>query len=120
MSVKKVLVVDDSPAQLQHIKEVVSSAGYQVITADSGYEAVKKAIAEEPDLIFLDIVMDDLDGYGACREILENPGTSDVPVIFVSTKNTRADEMWARRQGGRTLINKPYNDDQIIDELKKY
>jgi len=120
MPVKKVLVVDDSPAQLEHIRDVVNSAGYQVITADSGHEAVSKALAEVPDLIFLDIVMDDLDGYGACREILENPDTSEVPVIFVSTKNTRADEMWARRQGGRSLITKPYDDDQIIDELKKY
>lgn len=120
MAVKKILVVDDSPVQLEKIKNIVSSAGYQVITADSGKAAVSKAIAEVPDLIFLDIVMDDLDGYGACREILANKETSEVPIIFVSTKNNRVDEMWAQRQGSKGLIGKPYEDSVIIDEINKY
>lgn len=120
MTIKKILVVDDSPVQLESIRNIVSSAGYQVITADSGNTAVTKALAEIPDIIFMDIVMDDLDGYGACRKILENSETSDVPIIFVSTKNSRVDQMWSERQGAKGLIGKPYLDSDILDEIKKY
>lgn len=120
MTIKKVLVVDDSPAQLETIRMIVSSAGHKVITADSGSMAVSKALAEIPDIIFMDIVMDDLDGYGACREILANEQTSEVPIIFVSTKNNRVDQMWSQRQGAKGLISKPYEDNDILNEIKKY
>lgn len=120
MGVQTVLVVDDSPAQLEHIRDIVNKAGYQVLTAASGKDAVRVAFDRKPDLIFMDIVMDDLDGYGACREILENSDTKDTPVIFVSTKNSRADQMWAQRQGAKGLIGKPYKDKQILAELKRY
>lgn len=120
MAVKKVLVVDDSPVELENLRNIVNSAGFQVITADSGAMAVTKAFAEVPDIIFMDIVMDDLDGYGACREILANNETSEIPIIFVSTKNNRVDQMWAQRQGAKALISKPYEDSHILDEIKKY
>lgn len=120
MAIKKILVVDDTPAQLENIRNIVSSAGYQVITANSGAVAVSKALAELPDMIFMDIVMDDLDGYGACRQILANEETSEVPIFFVSTKGTRADHMWAQRQGAKGLIPKPYKDSDILDEIGNY
>lgn len=120
MTVKKVLVVDDVPADLESLRTIVSSAGYHVITADSGRLAVDKAIIEAPDMIFMDIVMDDLDGYGACREILENTSTADTPIFFVSTKNNRVDHIWSERQGAKGLIAKPFDASQILDEIKKY
>ena len=120
MAVRKVLVVDDSPTHLEQLRNIVDIAGYQVITADSGRTAVSKAISEVPDLIFMDIVMDDLDGYGACREILQNDSTAGMPVVFVSCKNNRADQMWAQRMGAKALISKPYEDEQILNELRKY
>ena len=116
----KVLVVDDTAAHLQQMKEIVSEAGYQVITATSGREAVEKARSEKPSMVFLDIVMDDLDGYGACREITGDAETKDIPVVFVSTKNNRADRLWAEKQGARALLSKPIDSDEIVDNLKKY
>ena len=83
MAAKTVLVVDDTAAHLQQIKEIVAGAGYQVITATSGREAVERARADLPDMIFLDIVMDDLDGYGACREITRDESTGAIPVVCV-------------------------------------
>ncbi len=120
MGAKKILIVDDTHTHLQHITSVVSGAGYQVITADSGRKAVEMAMNDSPDLILMDIVMDDLDGYGACREILERPETKDMPIIFVSTKSTRADSMWAQRQGAKSLISKPFEDEQLLNEIRKY
>jgi twitching motility two-component system response regulator PilH len=120
MAKKKVLVVDDTAAHLQHLAEIVSTAGYQVITATSGKQAVEKSLAEKPDMIFLDIVMDDLDGYGACREITRNEKTKDIPVVFVSTKNQRADKLWAEKQGAKALLSKPVDSAQIVDSLDTY
>ncbi len=120
MPMKKVLVVDDTAAHLQQLKEIVSDAGYQVITATSGKEAIEKTRAEKPNLVFLDIVMDDLDGYGACREITRNDETRDIPVVFVSTKNQRADHIWAEKQGAKALISKPIDSDMIVKQLNTY
>jgi twitching motility two-component system response regulator PilH len=116
----KVLVVDDTAAHLQQMKEIVSEAGYQVITATSGKEAVEKAKAEKPSMVFLDIVMDDLDGYGACREITRDEETANIPVVFVSTKSNRADRLWAEKQGAKALLSKPINSDEIVENLKRY
>jgi twitching motility two-component system response regulator PilH len=120
MPKKKVLVVDDTAAHLQHLADIVSTAGYHVITATSGREAIEKSRAEKPNMIFLDIVMDDLDGYGACREITRSEDTKDIPVVFVSTKHQRADKLWAEKQGAKALLSKPVDSAQIIDSLDTY
>ena len=120
MSSKKVLVVDDTAAHLQQLKEIVSEAGYHVITASSGKEAVAKTKSEMPNLVVLDIVMDDLDGYGACREITRDEETKDIPVIFVSTKNQRADRIWAEKQGAKALLSKPIDSDEIVKHVNMY
>ena len=120
MAKKKVLVVDDTAAHLKHLADIVSGAGYQVITASSGKEAVEKSKAEQPNMIFLDIVMDDLDGYGACREITRDSDTKDIPVVFVSTKSQRADRLWAEKQGAKALLTKPADSAQIVDSLDTY
>lgn len=120
MAAKKVLVVDDSPVHLDNLKNVVSGAGCTVVVATSGREAIERSKAELPDLILMDIVMDDMDGYGACREILADPATKDIPVVFVSTKKSRADKLWAEKQGAKDLISKPFQDEEILEVLKKF
>ena len=120
MSVNKILLVDDSPAQLNDMKEAVKGLGAKVISATSGQDAVDKAKAEKPDIIFMDIIMEGLDGYGACREMSADPETKEIPVVFVSTKNQRADRVWAEKLGARNFITKPFTKEQILDEIKKY
>jgi twitching motility two-component system response regulator PilH len=120
MAVNKVLVVDDSPAHLELLKNVVSGAGCRVLVASSGKEAVELTKAEKPDLVLMDIVMDDMDGYGACREIIADSDTKDIPVVFVSSKKQRADCLWAEKQGARGLISKPFKDEEILETLNKF
>ncbi len=120
MPAKKILVVDDTAAHLQQMKEIVPEAGYQVITATSGREAVERTLTEKPNMVFMDIVMDDLDGYGACREITRDDETKDIPVVFVSTKNQRADKIWAEKQGAKALISKPVDSAEIVNNLNLY
>lgn len=120
MAGQKILIVDDSSAHLLNLKNVVAKTNCMVVTASSGKEAVAKAKSEKPNLIFMDIVMDDMDGYSACREINNDPDTKDIPVVFVSTKKQKADQLWAMKQGGRALISKPFTDEQILEQIKLY
>jgi twitching motility two-component system response regulator PilH len=120
MAIRKVLVVDDSPADLANVKNIVTEAGCIVVTATNGKEAVEKAKVEKPDLIFMDIIMPDMDGYAACR-LLGNEGeTKEIPVVFVTSKKQKADRLWAQMQGGKAFITKPYTADAIIDQLKAF
>lgn len=120
MAVQKILIVDDSQTDLLNLQKIVAKSGCHVITATSGKEAVQKARSEKPDLIFMDIIMDEMDGYSACREIVDNPETQKIPVVFVSSKQQKADEIWAQKQGGKGLIGKPYTEDQILDKIRTF
>ena len=118
MTVKKVLVCDDSVTDLTNIKNIVEGAGYLTVAASSAAEALKRAKSESPDLIFLDIIMPEMDGYEACRKLRDDPATKDIPVIFVTSKSQKADRVWAQMQGARDFISKPYTADQIIEKLR--
>ncbi len=120
MTVRKVLLVDDSPTDLANIKHIVTEAGYSVVTATNGKEAVEKAKAEKPDLIFMDIIMPDMDGYAACRLLGNESETKAIPVVFVTSKNQKADRLWAQMQGGKAFVTKPYVADSIIDQMKTF
>jgi twitching motility two-component system response regulator PilH len=116
--VSKALVVDDSPTELQNLKTILADAGYVVTTASSGAEAVKKALSERPNVIFMDVVMPDMDGFAATRELAGNAATKSIPVVFVTSKNQKADKVWAQMQGGKGYVVKPYTSDQIVEQLK--
>jgi len=120
MAANKVLVVDDSPTDLANLKGIVSSAGCTVVTATSGRDAIDKAKAERPDVIFLDIIMSDMDGYEACRKLTADVDTKHIPVVFVTSKDQKADRVWAMMQGGKDLVAKPYTEDEILSRLEAY
>lgn len=120
MAIRKILLVDDSPAQLKEMQSAVSSIDANIYTAASGKEAVEMAKAEKPDIIFMDIVMEDLDGYGACRDIKNDAATKDIPVVFVSTKNQRADRIWAEKQGAEALITKPFQHEELLAQITRF
>jgi len=119
MAANKVLVVDDCPTDLANIKGIVSDAGCTVFTASSGEEAIEKAKAEQPDVIFLDILMPDMDGFEACRQLCNDGDTKDIPIVFVTSKSQKADRMWAQMQGGKALVSKPFTADDIIDQINE-
>ncbi|HUW97238.1 MAG TPA: response regulator [Acidiferrobacter sp.] len=118
MSVKKVLVVDDSLTDLKNIEQIVIEGGYSVITATSGAEAVKKATSEQPDAIPLDVVMKDMNGFQACRLITSGDATKAIPVVLVSSKGEKTDRIWGEEQGAKAYIVKPFTKQQILDTLK--
>lgn len=118
MSFRTILIVDDSSAEIANLRAIVTEAGWAAITANSGREAVDRAKSEKPHVILMDIVMPEMDGYEACRALQADPATKAIPIVMVSTKNQKADQLWARMQGARSLVGKPYSKGDIIDAIK--
>ena len=120
MAISKILVVDDTNTDRLNLQNILQQAGYQVVTASSGREALEKATSERPDLIFLDIIMDDMDGFQTCRKLSTEQQSKDIWVVMVSSKDQKVDMMWARKQGARAYITKPYTAQQITDQIQKF
>jgi twitching motility two-component system response regulator PilH len=105
----KVLIVDDSPAQLYSLRRMVEQAGHQAVIAESGERALEVAAAEHPAVILMDIVMPGMSGYQVTRSLGRADSTRHIPVIFVSARNGEADRQWGLRQGACEYVTKPVN-----------
>ena len=114
---KKVLVVDDAPVDSQNLQRIFADAGWVVITASSGAEAITKAKAEVPDLIMMDVNMPELDGFSATRQLMQDPTTKGIPVVFVTSKDQKADRVFAQMLGAKGYVTKPYTADQILGSI---
>ena len=113
----KVLIVDDSPTQLQGLKLIVERLGHTVVTADDGARGVEVAKREIPDLVLMDVVMPNLNGFQATRQISKDPKTSHIPVILVTTKDQETDKVWGMRQGAKAYVTKPIAEAQLIQTI---
>ncbi len=116
----EVLIVDDVATERERMSGILQTAGWRVRTAQSGVQALESARRDPPDIIFMDIVMPEMDGFEACRRLADNPRTRSIPVVFVSTKAQRADQVWARMQGGRELIAKPYTAEHLLSAIRRH
>ena len=114
----RVLIVDDSPSQLLGLTRVVEKLGHVVLTAEDGAAGVEAARRELPDLILMDVVMPNLNGFQATRQISKDPATSHIPVILVTTKDQETDKVWGMRQGAKAYVTKPINETQLSDAIK--
>lgn len=104
-----ILIVDDVEINVELLEEFVESMGYHVITATSVNEAVERFKEEIPQMVLLDIVMPEIDGYQFCEILKENPATRNIPVIFISAANQREDIRKAYEMGGVGFISKPFD-----------
>ncbi len=114
MSVKKILIVDDSPTELKLITDVFSTPEYNIVTAADGEAGVEKAMSEQPELIVLDVVMPKMNGFQACRKIKSTPELKDTPVILLTSKNQKSDEFWGKKQGADVYLTKPFDVDELL------
>lgn len=113
----KILIVDDALVDRQHLENILRAAGHQVLQADTGEQALVQARRDRPDIILMDVNMPDLDGFAATRRLKADEATRDIPVVFVTGKNQKADLAWGRMLGARGYIVKPYTPDQILAQL---
>jgi twitching motility two-component system response regulator PilH len=112
--VKKVLIVDDAAVDTQNLRRIFSEAGWVVTAAASGADGVAAAKQDLPDLILMDVNMPGLDGFSATRQLMQDPATKGIPVVFVTGKDQKADRVFAQMLGAKGFITKPYTDDQVL------
>jgi twitching motility two-component system response regulator PilH len=116
----RILIVDDSPSQLMGIRRIVESLGHEALTAEDGAAGVEAAKRELPDLILMDVVMPNLNGFQATRSITREPSTKHIPVILVTTKDQDTDRVWGMRQGAKAYLTKPFGEDELAELIAKY
>lgn len=114
----KVLVVDDSPTEIFQFKEMLEKMGHEVIVAENGRAGVEMAIKEQPDVVLMDIVMPDMNGFQATRQIARGDSTKHIPVIIVSSKNQETDKVWGQRQGAKGYITKPVDTQELVSVMR--
>ncbi|MBB5206758.1 response regulator [Chiayiivirga flava] len=115
----RVLIVDDSPSQLMGMKRIIEKLGHEIVTAEDGALGVEAAKRERPDLILMDVVMPNLNGFQATRSIAKNPDTSHIPIVLVTTKDQETDKVWGIRQGAKAYLTKPVNEAALIQLVKE-
>lgn len=116
----RILIVDDSPSQLLGIKRIVEKLGHEVISAEDGAMGVEMAKAELPDLILMDVVMPNLNGFQATRTISKNASTAHIPIVLVTTKDQETDKVWGMRQGAKAYVTKPIKEDELTKILVEF
>jgi twitching motility two-component system response regulator PilH len=113
----KVLIVDDSPAQLYSLRKIVEQAGHQALVADCGERALEMASNDRPEVILMDIVMPGMNGFQATRRLVQNESTRHIPVILVSARCAETDRVWGLRQGARDYVTKPVNPEALLTAI---
>ena len=114
----RILIVDDSPTQLLGLKRIVEKLGHVATTAEDGAAGVDIAKRDIPDLILMDVVMPNLNGFQATRTLAREPTTSHIPVILVTTKGQETDKVWGMRQGAKAYVTKPIDEKELAQAIK--
>ena len=115
-----ILAVDDRPRNLELLRDVLSEEGYEVIEALSGGQALECVARKLPDLILLDVIMPDMDGYEVCRRLKSNPATADVPVIFLSADSGKDSVIRGIEVGGVDYVTKPFTKAELVARVNTH
>jgi twitching motility two-component system response regulator PilH len=115
----RILIVDDSPSQLMGIRRIVEKLGHEALTAEDGAAGVEAAKRELPDLILMDVVMPNLNGFQATRSITREATTKHIPIVLVTTKDQDTDRVWGMRQGAKAYITKPFSESELADMIQQ-
>ena len=115
----RILIVDDSPSQLLGIQRIVEKLGHESLTAEDGAAGVEVAKRELPDMVLMDVVMPNLNGFQATRTLSREASTKHIPVILVTTKDQDTDRMWGLRQGAKAYLTKPFSEDELAEVIER-
>lgn len=118
MAIKKILIVDDSPTERHYLSEILLKSGFDVVTSDSGEDALIKARTLKPDLILMDVVMPGMNGFQATRAITRDESTKNIPVLICTTKAQETDRIWGLRQGARDYMVKPVQSEALLKKIE--
>src|SRR5215211_2098019 len=117
---KLILAVEDQEDNMQILRDLLTSAGYEVVEAENGKEALAVVAKRRPDLILMDIQLPILDGYEATRRIKSDPATRAIPIIAVTSYSMSGDEAKARAAGCDDYVTKPYSPRQLLAKIRQH
>jgi len=117
--VGKVLICDDEPNIVESLSYIVKKLGLAFVVAGNGVQAIELARRENPDLIFLDVGMPDMDGYQACKELKSDPSTNTAYVIMLTAHGQRSDEFSAKQAGADEFMTKPFSPRRLSQRLEQ-
>jgi len=117
MSIRRILIVDDSPTERHVLNDMLTKSGYEVMASDNGEDAILKAKSLRPDLILMDVVMPGLNGFQATRAISRDPDTRAIPIILCTSKSQETDKIWGMRQGARDYVVKPVDKNELLAKI---
>jgi two-component system, sensor histidine kinase and response regulator len=112
-----VLIVDDTPANLKVIGNFLAGAGYRILVAEDGADALEQVQTTRPDIILLDVMMPEKDGYATCRELKQLEATRDVPVLFMTARSETHEKVKGFRCGAVDYITKPYQEADVLARI---
>ena len=116
---KKILAVDDEKHIVRLVQVNLERAGYEVVTANDGKEALQKVQDENPDLVVLDVMMPYMDGFEVLQNLRRNPSTRDIPVIMLTAKAQDADVFKGWQSGVDCYLTKPFNPMELLSFVKR-
>lgn len=112
-----ILIIDDSPTELHLFQNMLEKNGFGTLVADNGEEGLRQAKSSHPDCILMDVVMPGMNGFQATRKLTQDPDTSGIPVIMVTTKSQETDKIWGMRQGAVEYLVKPVADKELVAKI---
>ena len=120
MSGETILIVDDTPTNLQVLLDTLDTAGYEVLGATNGRQALERAVLGHPDLIMLDVVMPDMDGLEVCRQLKLQSKLADIPVIFMTALSETCDKVAGFSAGGVDYLTKPLEHEEVLARVRTH
>jgi twitching motility two-component system response regulator PilH len=116
----KVMVVDDAYSELKLMESILKSAGHDVVCFPDGDGLEERMLEERPDVLLLDIVMPNRNGYEILRSLKRDERTRRTPVVLVSSKNQESDRVWGKRQGADEYLGKPFTAEQLVTVVRQF
>jgi two-component system cell cycle response regulator DivK len=117
---KLILVVEDQEDNRQILRDLLVNAGYEIIEAENGVDALATAAARRPDLILMDIQLPQLDGYEATRRLKADPALRTIPIIVITSYALSGDEEKARAAGCDAYMTKPFSPRKVLAKVREY
>lgn len=113
-----VLVIDDSPSEMAKFRDMLAKHNFKVLEASNGEEGCDMAVKHLPDVILMDVVMPEMNGFQATRKITRGKTTSHIPVVIISTKSQETDRVWGKRQGAKEYLTKPVDEMELVNIIR--
>lgn len=117
---KKVLIVDDSPAQVKLMQGFLEHEGYQPVGLNDPRRVEETIHTVRPSVILLDVVMPERNGFQVCRELKGSTEFQGIPVIMVTSKDSSSDKYWGEQQGADAYVTKPFTKDELLRAIRRF